>query len=90
MQIINYLFMMILIPGGILHSAQSFPSLSNSSTPITIQNSISTIASNTGSGPINFNQALAMSLTSASTDSERVSLEVLEAKYEAIAIIMND
>ncbi|XP_065207160.1 E3 ubiquitin-protein ligase HECTD1 isoform X3 [Planococcus citri] len=61
--------------GGILHSAQSFPSLSNSSTPITIQNSISTIASNTGSGPINFNQALAMSLTSASTDSERVSLE---------------
>lgn len=66
----------ILCIGGILQSAQSFPSLTNSNTPITIQNSISAVASNGGSSSINFNQALAMSLTSASSDSERVSLEV--------------
>lgn len=64
-----------------MHSAQSFPSLSSSGAPITIQNSISTVASNGGGGgSINFNQALAMSLTSASSDSERVSLEVSHSR----------
>ncbi|XKL65492.1 hypothetical protein PGB90_008912 [Kerria lacca] len=69
--------------GGILQSAQSFPSLTNSNTPITIQNSISAVASNGGSSSINFNQALAMSLTSASSDSERVSLEQDDDTFES-------
>jgi E3 ubiquitin-protein ligase HECTD1 len=58
-------------PGGLLSTAQSYPSLSSSNNTATQQGGISTTAG-TVQG---LSQALTMSLTSTSSDSEQVSLE---------------
>ncbi|XP_069704389.1 E3 ubiquitin-protein ligase HECTD1 isoform X7 [Periplaneta americana] len=61
-------------PGGLLSTAQSYPSLTTSGPTGTGSCGISTTA---GNGPC-LSQALTMSLTSTSSDSEQVSLEVLD------------
>ncbi|XP_054264078.1 E3 ubiquitin-protein ligase HECTD1-like [Macrosteles quadrilineatus] len=58
-------------PGGLLSTAQSYPSLTSSG-PTGTSCGISTTAT---SGPQCLSQALTMSLTSTSSDSEQVSLE---------------
>ncbi|XP_066257361.1 E3 ubiquitin-protein ligase Ufd4 isoform X1 [Euwallacea similis] len=57
-------------PSGLLSTAQSYPSLSSSNSPRGQQAGISTAAAVQG-----LSQALTMSLTSTSSDSEQVSLE---------------
>ncbi|XP_075224551.1 ubiquitin fusion-degradation 4-like isoform X4 [Lycorma delicatula] len=59
-------------PGGLLSTAQSYPSLTTSGPTGTGSCGISTTA---GAGPQCLSQALTMSLTSTSSDSEQVSLE---------------
>ena len=60
--------------GGLLSTAQSYPSLTTSGPTGTGSCGISTTA---GAGPQCLSQALTMSLTSTSSDSEQVSLEVV-------------
>lgn len=58
-------------PSGLLSTAQSYPSLSSSNNPTNQQGGVSTTA-----GAVQgLSQALTMSLTSTSSDSEQVSLE---------------
>jgi hypothetical protein len=64
--------MLFVPPGGLLSTAQSYPSLTTSGPTGTGSCGISTTA---GNGPC-LSQALTMSLTSTSSDSEQVSLEV--------------
>lgn len=58
-------------PGGLLSTAQSYPSLSSSNNTAAQQGGIATTAGTTQG----LTQALTMSLTSTSSDSEQVSLE---------------
>lgn len=60
-------------PGGLLSTAQSYPSLSSGNNPGVGNNSCG-IATTAGAAP-GLSQALTMSLTSTSSDSEQVSLE---------------
>ncbi|KAB0799754.1 hypothetical protein PPYR_07634 [Photinus pyralis] len=57
-------------PGGLLNTAQSYPSLSSTNNPTSNSNSIPATTATQG-----LSQALTMSLTSTSSDSEQVSLE---------------
>lgn len=59
--------------GGLLSTAQSYPSLSSGNNPGAGNNSCG-IAATAGTAP-GLSQALTMSLTSTSSDSEQVSLE---------------
>lgn len=58
-------------PSGLLSTAQSYPSLSSSNNPTNQQGGVS----NTAGTVQGLSQALTMSLTSTSSDSEQVSLE---------------
>lgn len=68
--------MLFQLSGGLLSTAQSYPSLTTSGPTGTGSCGISTTA---GNGPC-LSQALTMSLTSTSSDSEQVSLEVSDTQ----------
>ncbi|KAK7791453.1 hypothetical protein R5R35_010932 [Gryllus longicercus] len=61
-------------PGGLLSTAQSYPSLTTSSGPNATGTGSCGVSTTAGNGPC-LSQALTMSLTSTSSDSEQVSLE---------------
>lgn len=73
-RVVFTVFVVVLITGGLLSTAQSYPSLTTSGPTGTGSCGISTTA---GAGPQCLSQALTMSLTSTSSDSEQVSLEVV-------------
>lgn len=61
-------------PGGLLNTAQSYPSLSSSNNPTSNSNSVPATTAAQG-----LSQALTMSLTSTSSDSEQVSIDLRNA-----------